>query len=51
MLCHKDITARVENMAIRVHWVDVHVPMSKFTEVHKNNHQATGFEMALIDLG
>lgn len=53
MLCQKDITTPVKNMAIEVHWVDVHVFMSCFTGVLKNNHQVdqgTRFEVASIDL-
>lgn len=48
-----DIASQVENMAIKVHHVDAHVPKRQATEEHKNNQQVdqtARTEVAQIDL-
>ncbi|KAK4806782.1 hypothetical protein QYF61_005578 [Mycteria americana] len=49
----QDIAARVENLAVKVHHVDAHVPKGRATEEHQNNQQvdrAAKFEVAQVDL-
>ncbi|GAB0207771.1 hypothetical protein GRJ2_003242800 [Grus japonensis] len=49
----QDIAARVENIALKVHHVDAHVPKSRATEEHQNNEQvdkAAKIEVAQVDL-
>ena len=49
----QDIAARVENMALKVHHVDAHMPKSRATEEHRNNEQvdkAAKIEVAQVDL-
>ncbi|KAK4810971.1 hypothetical protein QYF61_014443 [Mycteria americana] len=49
----QDIAARVENLVVKVHHVDAHVPMSRATEEHQNNQQvdqAAKIEVAQVDL-
>ncbi|KAK4807032.1 hypothetical protein QYF61_000361 [Mycteria americana] len=47
------IAARVENLVVKVHHVDAHVPKSRATEEHQNNQQvdqAAKIEVAQVDL-
>ncbi|KAK4806926.1 hypothetical protein QYF61_012647 [Mycteria americana] len=49
----QDIAARVENLVVKVHHVDAHVPKSQATEEHQNNQQvdqAAKIEVAQVDL-
>ncbi|KAK4827627.1 LOW QUALITY PROTEIN: hypothetical protein QYF61_019837 [Mycteria americana] len=49
----QDIAARVENLVVKVHHVDAHVPKSQTTEEHQNNQQvdqAAKTEVAQVDL-
>ncbi|KAK4807038.1 hypothetical protein QYF61_018379 [Mycteria americana] len=49
----QDITARVENVALKVRHVDAHIPKSRPTEEHRNNEQvdkAVKTEVAQVDL-
>uniref|UniRef100_A0A663E8Z5 RNase H type-1 domain-containing protein n=1 Tax=Aquila chrysaetos chrysaetos TaxID=223781 RepID=A0A663E8Z5_AQUCH len=49
----QDITAWVENMVLKVHHVDAHMPKSHATEEHQNNEQvdkAAKIEVAQVDL-
>ncbi|KAK4832245.1 hypothetical protein QYF61_021170 [Mycteria americana] len=49
----QDIAARVENLVVKVHHVDAHVPKSRATEEHQNNQQvdqAAETEVAQVDL-
>uniref|UniRef100_A0A8C9FQ94 RNase H type-1 domain-containing protein n=1 Tax=Pavo cristatus TaxID=9049 RepID=A0A8C9FQ94_PAVCR len=49
----KDLAALVENMVVKVHHIDAHVPKSRATEEHQNNQQAdqaARIEMAQVDL-
>ncbi|KAK4806163.1 hypothetical protein QYF61_001086 [Mycteria americana] len=49
----QDIAARVENLVVKVHHVDAHVPKGHATEEHQNNQQvdqAAEMELAQVDL-
>ncbi|XP_064309328.1 ribonuclease H-like [Phalacrocorax carbo] len=49
----QDIAARVENLVVKVHHMDVHIPKSQATEEHLNNQQvdqAAEIEVAQVDL-
>ncbi|KAK4810570.1 hypothetical protein QYF61_004533 [Mycteria americana] len=49
----QDIAAQVENLVVKVHHVDAHVPKSQATEEHQNNQQvdqAAKMEVAQVDL-
>ncbi|KAK4811067.1 hypothetical protein QYF61_016353 [Mycteria americana] len=49
----QDISARVENLVVKVRHVDAHVPKSRATEEHQNNQQvdqAAKIEVAQVDL-
>ncbi|KAK4811071.1 hypothetical protein QYF61_016357 [Mycteria americana] len=49
----QNIAARVENLVVKVRHVDAHVPKSRATEEHENNHQvdqAAKIEVAQVDL-
>ncbi|KAK4810543.1 hypothetical protein QYF61_004506 [Mycteria americana] len=49
----QDIAARVENLVVKVHHVDAHVPKSQATEEHQNNQQvdqAAKMEVGQVDL-
>jgi len=49
----QDIAARLEQLAVKVLHVDAHVPKSRATEEHQNNHQvdqAANIEVAQVDL-
>jgi len=49
----QDITARLEQLVVKVRHVDAHVPKSQATEEHQNNHQvdqAAKTEVAQVDL-
>ncbi|KAK4825458.1 LOW QUALITY PROTEIN: hypothetical protein QYF61_027613 [Mycteria americana] len=49
----QDIAARVENLVVKVHHVDAHVPKRRATEEHQNNQQvrqAAQIEVAQVDL-
>jgi len=48
----QDIAARLEQLAVKVHHMDAHVPKSRTTEEHQNNHQvdqAAKIEVAQVD--
>ncbi|KAK4829722.1 hypothetical protein QYF61_006183 [Mycteria americana] len=49
----QNIAARVENLVVKVHHVDAHVPKNRATEEHQNNQQvdqAAKIEVAQVDL-
>ncbi|KAK4805836.1 hypothetical protein QYF61_012896 [Mycteria americana] len=49
----QDIAAQVENLVVKVHHVDAHVPKRRATEEHQNNQQvrqAAQIEVAQVDL-
>ncbi|GAB0203012.1 hypothetical protein GRJ2_002766800 [Grus japonensis] len=49
----QDIAARLEKLVVKVRHVDAHVPKSRATEEHQNNHwvdQAAKIEVAQVDL-
>jgi len=49
----QDIAARLEQLVVKVHHVDAHVPKSWATEEHQNNQQvdqAAKIEVAQVDL-
>ncbi|KAK4825394.1 hypothetical protein QYF61_027160 [Mycteria americana] len=49
----QDIAARVENLVVKVHHMDAHVPRSGATEEHRNHQQvdqAAKIEVAQVDL-
>ena len=49
----QDIAAQVENLAVKVHHVDAHVPKNRATEEHRNNEQVDNvvrIEVAQMDL-
>jgi len=49
----KDIAARLEQLVVKVRQVDTHVPKSRATEEHQNNHQVDKVaktEVARVDL-
>ncbi|KAK4810772.1 hypothetical protein QYF61_008744 [Mycteria americana] len=49
----QDIAAWVENLVVKVRYVDAHVPKSGATEEHQNNQQvdqAAQIEVAQVDL-
>ncbi|GAB0210311.1 hypothetical protein GRJ2_003496900 [Grus japonensis] len=49
----QDIAARVENIAVKLHHIDAHMPKHYTTEEHQNNEQvgeAAKIEVAQVDL-
>jgi len=49
----RDTAVLLEKLAVKVHHVDVHIPKSRATEEHQNNHQvdqAAKTEVAQVDL-
>ncbi|GAB0203245.1 hypothetical protein GRJ2_002790100 [Grus japonensis] len=49
----QDIAARLENLIVKVHHIDAHVPKSQDTEEHQNNQQvdqAAKIEVAQVEL-
>ena len=49
----QDIASRVENLVVKVHHVDAHVPKSRATEENQNNQQAdqaAKIKVAQVDL-
>ncbi|RMC21565.1 hypothetical protein DUI87_02432 [Hirundo rustica rustica] len=50
---HQDITAQIENVALKERHVDAYMPESRATEEHHNNEQpdkAAKIEIAQVDL-